>query len=677
MKKAIIALIVILVLLVGAVVALPFLIPTDRIKQELIAATRDATGRELTIDGDFSLSIFPTLGVKAETVTFSNAEGAATPHMATLDSLAIKLALLPLITGKVQIDEFVLNKPIINLEVDEAGKGNWVFEGADAAEKPTESTAETADGSGLGISDLNLGDVRIVDGIVNFVDAKAGATINLSDIDVVLTLQGLDQPFTADGSAIWNNETVEVDVNVATLRALLDNTETGATVSLESTHLDAKFEGAVQSTQPLRLGGTTSVDIPSVRELAAWTGTPLEVEGTGFGPLSISGTLGVDDTKYSFSNAQISFDAIKGVGDFSVDLGSKVPDINGKLALEALDLNPYLPPEQSEAAGSGGTASDKPASAEKWDTTPIDLEVLKTVNAKFDLSVQQILVRDIKIGASALALNLRDAILNVDLTEMNLYDGTGVASIAVNAQQPVLQFTKSVTIENIQLKPLLSDAADFDKLEGKGLIQANVASSGKSQAELVGALDGEGQILFQDGSISGINLAAMARNLTSAFTESGTLQKTDFAELSGTFNITNGIVQNNDLKMLNPFIRLAGAGKVDLPQKTVDYRIEPELVASTEGQGGSEAAGIGVPILVTGPWDNLSYAPDLAGALKNVGTEDVKKIIDDAKGAGGNLKDSLKDSLKGGKSEGGSEGSGDTKKNLLDAAGGLLGGKKN
>jgi hypothetical protein len=80
---------------------------------------------------------------------------------------------------------------------------------------------------------------------------------------------------------------------------------------------------------------------------------------------------------------------------------------------------------------------------------------------------------------------------------------------------------------------------------------------------------------------------------------------------------------------------------------------------------------------VTGPWDNLSYAPDLAGALKNDGTEDVKKIIDDAKGAGGNLKDSLKDSLKGGKSEGGSEGSGDTKKNLLDAAGGLLGGKKN
>src|SRR5690606_13557484 len=139
---------------------------------------------------------------------------------------------------------------------------------------------------------------------------------------------------------------------------------------------------------------------------------------------------------------------------------------------------------------------------------------------------------------------------------------------------------------------------------------------------------------------------------TSAFTESGSMQKTDFAELSGTFTVRNGILHNDDLKLLNPFVRLSGAGDVDLPQQTVNYRLEPQLVATTEGQGGSDASGIGVPILVTGPWDNLSYAPDLAGALKNVGTEDVKKIIDDAKGAGGNIKDTLKDSLKGGADSG-------------------------
>ncbi|WP_293947483.1 AsmA family protein [Sneathiella sp.] len=669
MKKAIIALIVILILIVGAVVALPFIVPTDRIKQELISATNEATGRELAINGDFSLSFFPTLGVTADMVTFSNAEGAEEASMTTIQSLAIKLRLLPLITGKVQVDEFILDKPVINLEVDQAGKGNWVFDAAASdAEKPAENADESAGGSGFGISDLNLGDVRIVDGVVNFLDRQNDTSINLSDIDVGLTLQGLDQPFTAEGSALWNNEKLELDVNVATLRAILENMETTATVSLASKHVNASFDGQVKSTQPLNLGGTTTLDVPSVRELAAWTGTPLEVAGEGFQALSIKGELGVNDTTYSFTNAELAFDAIKGTGDFSVNLGGKVPDVVGKLALETLDLNPYLPADQAGGETAPATPAEKPASAEKWDTTPIDLSALKTVNAKFDLSVQEILVQQIKIGASALATVLKDGILNVDLTEMNLYDGTGQASIEVNAQQPVLTVSKTVTIQDVQLKPLLTDAADFRKLEGKGMVQADISTSGKSQADMINALNGNGQILFQDGSISGINLAAMARNLTSAFTENSSLQKTDFAEISGTYVIKNGILTNDDLKMLNPFIRLSGSGTVELPPQTVNYRIEPQLVASTEGQGGTEASGVGVPILVTGSWDNLQYAPDLAGTLKNVNPENVKKIIDDAKGAGDNLKDSLK---------GGAEKDSGGVKNLLDAAGGLLGGKKN
>ena len=48
----------------------------------------------------------------------------------------------------------------------------------------------------------------------------------------------------------------------------------------------------------------------------------------------------------------------------------------------------------------------------------------------------------------------------------------------------------------------------------------------------------------------------------------------------------------------------------------MNYRIEPKVVASTKGQGGdSGAAGISVPVIVSGPWDDISYAPDLAGMI--------------------------------------------------------------
>ena len=48
-----------------------------------------ATGRELAIEGDLSISIWPALGVKVEKVRFSNAPGAAEPELATMDTLVV------------------------------------------------------------------------------------------------------------------------------------------------------------------------------------------------------------------------------------------------------------------------------------------------------------------------------------------------------------------------------------------------------------------------------------------------------------------------------------------------------------------------------------------------------------------------------------------------------------
>jgi hypothetical protein len=44
--------------------------------------------------------------------------------------------------------------------------------------------------------------------------------------------------------------------------------------------------------------------------------------------------------------------------------------------------------------------------------------------------------------------------------------------------------------------------------------------------------------------------------------------------------------------------------------------VTPKAVASLEGQGGrSDLGGIMVPVDIRGPWDNLSYKPDLSAAI--------------------------------------------------------------
>src|SRR3546814_11682690 len=72
-----------------------------------------------------------------------------------------------------------------------------------------------------------------------------------------------------------------------------------------------------------------------------------------------------------------------------------------------------------------------------------------------------------------------------------------------------------------------------------------------------------GAVVFRDGAIKGINIAAMLRNISTAaidqsFDEAAT---TDFAELSGTFTIDKGIVTNKDLSMVAPLARMTGAGR--------------------------------------------------------------------------------------------------------------------
>jgi AsmA protein len=49
-------------------------------KAELAEQVKSATGRDLTIEGDVSLSIFPTVGIEVGEVAFSNAPGASAPQ---------------------------------------------------------------------------------------------------------------------------------------------------------------------------------------------------------------------------------------------------------------------------------------------------------------------------------------------------------------------------------------------------------------------------------------------------------------------------------------------------------------------------------------------------------------------------------------------------------------------
>ncbi len=670
MKKVLIGVGVLVVLLVGAVVAVPFLVPKEEIKAQITQGVQEATGRKLTIAGDLNVSVLPNLEVVAEDIAFENAAGAAEPNMAALKELRLKLQLLPLISGTVQVDEFVIVDPVINLEIDQSGKPNWEFAAAaPSSEAPASSGASESSGGGGGsaINQISLGNIQLVNGNLKFTDATSGATQEVSAINMAVKLTDLDSPFTAEGSMQWNAKTIELSVNSDKPRGLTTGEEAPVALSVGTDVIKLSFEGSVATASQLLVGGALDLSIPSIRDLAAWTGNPIEFEGSGLGPFNLAGNVKVEGSTYSFTEAKLGIDEIAGDGSVTVATGGAKPQIDAELNLGVLDLNPYLPPEkegaapeaastEGGAASSGGSGGGGDAAPADWSDDPIDVSGLQAVNANFALTVAGILVQEIKVGQSALNVALQDGLLNVDLTELNLYDGKGSGKLTVDGRNQVPAISESFSLSGISAEPLLMDAAGFDRLSGTGQMEIAVTASGATQRQMVENLNGKGAVTFNDGAIKGINLAAMVRNAANAFLDPGAseTQKTDFAELSGTFDIKNGLLSNNDLKLLSPLLRVEGKGTSDLPSRMVDYRVEPKAVASLEGQGGSaDATGITVPVLVSGPWHNLSYKPDLTGAIENIAKDPTKALESVGGAVGGDAGKALEGVLKGGDSEGG------------------------
>jgi AsmA protein len=70
----------ILGVLLVILVALPFLIPMESYRGPITDAASNATGRNVQINGDLRLTIYPELGVSVGDVSVSNTEGAREPQ---------------------------------------------------------------------------------------------------------------------------------------------------------------------------------------------------------------------------------------------------------------------------------------------------------------------------------------------------------------------------------------------------------------------------------------------------------------------------------------------------------------------------------------------------------------------------------------------------------------------
>ena len=660
-----------------AVVAIAFLLffdPND-FREDIAQAVEDSTGRELMIDGDVSLHLFPWLAVEIGHTTLGNAPGFGGEPFAEFDRANLSVRLIPLLLRQeVMVGTAELDALRLNFEVNNNGRDNWsdLITG--------EESPETAEGtSGAGSIDISGVDIR--DASIRYVDKQTGDSYSLTDVNFGIGRVSSDgDAVPAKGSLRFDFQPMAYSGEVSVDTAVAFDQDAG-TVSFGDSSLEGLIEGLVSSTtsvkfetagievqadeqivdmQPLTVA-VLGIDIKAQLEPFSYAGAiePVgKIQVAEFSPRSLMHLFDVEapETADPVVLSRLMVDADVKVGETAIQLNNvniKVDDTSftGSLAVprssigsyrvelvgDAIDLNRYMEPAGETTAAAGNGAADAAP-------TELPTDLIKPLNARGSLKLASVVLGDLRLEQVSLGLNAANGRMRIHPITAGLYGGTysGDVRIDVAGSEPVLTLDEKV--QGVDLASLA--LAMFEQENITGFMNGSFALTGrgsdleKIQRSLAGSMSFE----LKDGTYEGMDVwyeLRRARALIKDETppEPRLPAKTKFSSVTATGVVTDGVMQNNDLVADLPFMQLTGKGSVDIPQATVDYNLRARVYKKPEALEGATQEEIDdltktvIPLTITGSLTSPKVRPDVEALLR----QRVEEELEDK------LKDKLKD----------------------------------
>ncbi|HVC60237.1 MAG TPA: AsmA family protein [Acetobacteraceae bacterium] len=243
----------------------------NSLKPRIEAAVKQATGRDLALNGPIGLkwSLWPT--VELRDVAFANPPGYSRPQMATLGRLDLQLAVLPLLRGRFEIARLILLRPDILLEQDAQGRPNWRFTPAPAPGAAPPAGAPPSAGS-KSSTQISFHDVQIEDGTLAWRDDRTGKTAILAVKQLTAQSASPGAPLTLAADAAYNGVAFRLGGQVGPL-ARLQQPDAGTPwpvkLTLAAAGATLSVDGAL--THPLQGSGynlTLDGTIPDLTALA-------------------------------------------------------------------------------------------------------------------------------------------------------------------------------------------------------------------------------------------------------------------------------------------------------------------------------------------------------------------------------------------------------------------------
>jgi len=502
-------------LLVLATLVLPLVFDPNKYKDDIARAVKQATGRELKIEGKIGWTVFPRLGISVARIELGNAPGFGAQPFAQVQSATVRIALLPLLVRRVNVDTVVVDGLVLNLAKDAAGRTNWddLTHAGKPAPTPAPAPAEKPT-PGEALAGVAINGIEVEHGSVNFHDAAQNATYSVHDID-------LSTGRIASGAPVDLRLSLALryDKPVKQAKLALKSTALLAANSFALNNIDLKLDDSrltgnfsIPDLQKLALRFELTLDaldldryLPSSRPPAGAPAKPADAAATAApAELPLAALRSID------ADGKLRIGKLKSFGIRTSDIALDITAHQGLIALAPAGASLY-----------GGTYSGR---------TTLDARG-KTPQWQFDERLEKIqlgpFLKDAQVfdrfsGEANIALKLSAA-------------GAGTAQI-----ERTLNGTTSVAIRDGAMEGI-----DIEKMESQ--IKQARKETGNNLGQLLKALP-ELKIDKND--------------------------KTKFSKLSATANVANGVVSNDDLAIEAPHVRVAGRGKIDLvAQRFDDYTL--------------------------------------------------------------------------------------------------------
>ncbi len=690
LRKILIGVFAVVALVIAGAVALLAFFDVNRFKPQIEQAAQERLHRRLAIDGDLSLSVFPRLAVRLPRTTLYEHDGKGT--LLSLDSARVGVALLPLLSGRVEVDRIRIDG--LSAQVRRAADGSSSIDDLLRTGKATGAEAKTGETKPIA---FDIGGIELVDAELRLIGPAGTTTLSKLSLKTGRIAPGVRLPVTAstqfalpsktagearlaaafdfdpplraysaEGVALEvkgriGNDEVEARLTAPKLKingnsirgdAIALTAKRGGADAADVKLAVAAFEGSVKALRIDRIDVAANLR-QGERRVAATLASPANasLDAQTFAARKLAGTVTIDDPALSMKSLKLAIDgalaldARKQSVDLRADtrfddttLNAKVsvdgfsrPRIGFDLKADRFDLDRYAPPaaEREKAAASGGAPAK------------IDLAALRTLDAAGQIAIGELKARGLKASGVRIGVNAANGRADIAPIAAQLYGGTlnGSARAAAEGNRVGLD----ATLAGVSIGPLLKDVLKKEPLEGRGSVRLALATGGATVDALKRGLDGSASLRIRDGAVRGIDIVRKLRDARALILggksdaqKADTADKTDFSELNISFAIKDGVATSDDLDLKSPLLRAGGAGRIDLGAGAIDYTAR---VATTGAL--AELRGVTVPVRLSGPFDQLTYNIDWGGVAR----EAVKsRLIDDQRK---NLEQRARDALKG------------------------------